>query len=228
MSSPFASVLRKKLEETDASISSKGYTLAIHEDAWQEYAVTAECFKRGESIGKLRIYYAPTNKTFRFDCRSIKDDDLCAMLDAKHLAPKAGKRSHAGLHAYVDGSYMSGKVGYGLAIIQDDTLIFEDFGSVDNPEYLEARQVAGELMAVGKVIQWCKKHGQTSITIHYDYAGIREWALGNWKAKQVLTQRYAQFVALSGLLITWNKIQAHTGDHWNEYADGLAKKGAAQ
>jgi ribonuclease HI len=132
------------------------------------------------------------------------------------------------LHAYVDGSYIAGNVGYGLAIINDDVLVFEDFGSVNNPEYLEARQVAGELMAVGKVVQWCKQHGHASITIHYDYAGIREWALGNWRAKQALTQRYAQFMALSGLLINWNKIQAHTGDHWNEYVDKLAKKGTGQ
>lgn len=228
MISPFESMLRKKLEETDASISSKGFTLSIHEDAWQEYAVTAECFKHGESIGKLRIYYAPTKRTFRFDCRSIKDEELSSLLDTKTPSAKAGKRIHDGLHAYVDGSFISSQVGFGLAIIQDETLIFEDFGSVENPEYVDARQVAGELMAVGKVIQWCKQYGHTSITIHYDYAGIREWAIGNWKAKQPLTQRYAQFVALCGIVITWNKIQAHTGDHWNEYADALAKKGAGQ
>jgi len=224
MSSPFASMLRNKIEETDASLSSKGYTFSILEDAWQEFAITAQCFKDGASIGKLRLYYAPTKQTFRFDCRSIQDEQLRALLDVKHLK-NSSKRNHAGLHAYVDGSFISGKVGFGLVIIQDDAKIFEDVGSVNNPEYLEARQVSGELMAVGKVIQWCKQHGHTSITIHYDYAGIKEWAVGNWKAKQPLTQRYAQFVALSGIIITWNKIQAHSGDQWNEYVDKLAKRG---
>ncbi|MFM8840273.1 MAG: RNase H family protein [bacterium] len=229
MKSPFESTLRTKLEEMDAMLASKGYALSIHEDAWQEYAVTAECFKHGASIGKLRLYYAPTKKTFRYDCRSLKDIELTSLLNEKRIgSPSGGKREHKGLHAYVDGSYIAGNVGYGLAIINDDALIFEDFGSVNNPEYLEARQVAGELMAVGKVVQWCKQHGHASITIHYDYAGIREWALGNWRAKQALTQRYAQFMALSGLLINWNKIQAHTGDHWNEYVDKLAKKGTGQ
>jgi len=224
MSSPFASMLRNKIEETDAFLSSKGYTFSILEDAWQEFAITAQCFKDGASIGKLRLYYAPTKKAFRFDCRSIQDEQLRALLDVKHLK-NSSKRNHAGLHAYVDGSFIFGKVGFGLVIIQDDAKIFEDVGSVNNPEYLEARQVSGELMAVGKVIQWCNQHGHTSITIHYDYAGIKEWAVGNWKAKQPLTQRYAQFVALSGIIITWNKIQAHSGDHWNEYVDKLAKRG---
>jgi hypothetical protein len=138
MSSPFASMLRSKLEETDASLASKGYAFSILEDAWQEYAVTAQCFKDGASIGKLRLYYAPTKKTFRFDCRSIQDEQLCALLDVKHLS-NSSKRNHTGLHAYVDGSYISGRVGFGLVILQDNTKIFEDVGSVNNPEYLEAR-----------------------------------------------------------------------------------------
>lgn len=226
MKSPHESLLRKKVKELEAQISSNQFTLLIAEEKWQEFAVTLECFKTGNPIGLLRLYYAPSKKSFRFDFRSLKDAELQTLLD-KNQAKKTtnSHRNHDGIHAYVDGSYIAGKVGFGLAIIQDDTLIFEDSGSVNNPEYLEARQVAGELMAVGKVVQWCKQHGHHRITIHYDYAGIREWAIGAWKAKQVLTQRYTQFIRTCGLSITWNKIAAHTGDHWNEYVDNLAKQG---
>ena len=226
MKSPHEMILRKKVQELEAQISPNQFTVLIAEEKWQEFAVTLECFKAGIPIGLLRLYYAPSKKTFRFDVRSLKDVELQSLLD-KNQAKKTtnSQRNHGGIHAYVDGSYIAGKVGYGLAIIQDDTLIFEDSGSVNNPEYLEARQVAGELMAVGKVVQWCKQHGHQTITIHYDYAGIREWAIGAWKAKQVLTQRYTQFIRTCGLSITWNKIAAHTGDHWNEYVDNLAKQG---
>lgn len=226
MKSPHESVLRKKVKELEAQISSHQFALLIAEEKWQEFAVTLECFKAGNPIGLLRIYYAPSKKTFRFDIRSLKDSELQSLLGSNHTQKTTNShRNHDGIHAYVDGSYIAGKVGFGLAIIKDDRLIFEDSGSVNNPEYLEARQVAGELMAVGKVVQWCKQHGHRTITIHYDYAGIREWAIGAWKAKQVLTQRYAHFIRNCGLSITWNKITAHTGDHWNEYVDNLAKQG---
>jgi len=226
MKSPHEQILRKQAKELESNIGQLDYSFLIVEDKWQEFAMTLDCFKAGNPIGLLRLYYAPSKKTFRFDFRSLKDPELQSMLDIKHTQKTMNShRNHDGIHAYVDGSYIAGKVGFGLAIIQDDTLIFEDFGAVNNPEYLEARQVAGELMAVGKVVQWCKQHGHQSITIHYDYAGIREWAIGAWKAKQVLTQRYAQFIRTCGLSITWNKIAAHTGDHWNEYADKLAKQG---
>ena len=226
MISPYESILRNKVDDLDAFVSKAGFSLLISEEKWQEYAVCMECFKDGKPIGLLRLYYAPSKKTFRFDFRSLKDASLQVFLEQKNTQKATTKhRNHDGLHAYVDGSYIAGKVGYGLAIIHDDTLLFEDAGSVNNPEYLEARQVAGELMAVGKVVQWCKQHGHQSITIHYDYAGIREWAIGAWKAKQVLTQRYAQFIRTCGMSFTWNKIAAHTGDHWNEYVDKLAKQG---
>ena len=226
MKSPHELILRKKVKELEAQVSKMRYSLLIAEEKWQEFAVSMECFKAGNPIGILRLYYAPSKKTFRYDFRSLKDVELQTLLDQNHTQSTTKKhRNHNGIHAYVDGSYIAGKVGYGIAIIQDDTLIFEDFGSVSNPEYLEARQVAGELMAVGKVVQWCKQHGHQEITVHYDYAGIREWAIGAWKAKQVLTQRYAHFIRTCGLSISWNKIAAHTGDHWNEYVDNLAKQG---
>jgi ribonuclease HI len=229
MISPHESILRKKVKELDSLVSIKNYTFLISEEKWQEFAVSLECYKSGNPIGTIRIYYAPSKKSFRYDFRSLKESELIELLDQGHTKKTSGKhRNHAGVHAYVDGSYIKGKVGYGLAIIQDENLIFEDYGSVNNPEYLEARQVAGELMAVGKVVQWCKQHGHLAITIHYDYAGIREWAIGAWKAKQVLTQRYTHFIRTCGLSITWNKITAHTGDHWNEYVDKLAKQGAQE
>ena len=175
MKSPHEQILRKQAKELESNIGQLDYSFLIVEDKWQEFAMTLDCFKAGNPIGLLRLYYAPSKKTFRFDFRSLKDPELQSMLDIKHTQKTMNShRNHDGIHAYVDGSYIAGKVGFGLAIIQDDTLIFEDFGAVNNPEYLEARQVAGELMAVGKVVQWCKQYGHQSITIHYDYAGIRE------------------------------------------------------
>ncbi|MBK9249883.1 MAG: ribonuclease H [Ignavibacteria bacterium] len=137
-------------------------------------------------------------------------------------AQTAGKK---GIEIYVDGSFIDGRVGYGLVIIRNGELVGEFSGSVENEDYTKARQVAGELYAVGKALQWCKIHGELTATIYYDYTGIECWATGKWKAKLPLTQRYTAFVRSSGIKISWQKVAAHTGDFWNERADELAKQG---
>ena len=140
-------------------------------------------------------------------------------------AQQTGKK---GIEIYVDGSFIDGRVGYGLVILRDGVSAGEFSGSVENEEYLSARQVAGELFAVGKALQWCKINGEMSVTIYYDYTGIECWATGKWKAKLPLTQRYTAFVRSSGIRISWQKVAAHTGDFWNERADELAKQGTVE
>jgi ribonuclease HI len=86
--------------------------------------------------------------------------------------------------------------------------------------------VAGELFAVGKAIEWCKKNNVSDVTIHYDYMGVEMWARGKWKTNLSLTRRYREFVQNSGLNIEWVKIKSHSGNKFNDKADALAKSGA--
>ena len=62
--------------------------------------------------------------------------------------------------------------------------------------------------------------------IYYDYMGIEKWAIGEWKANKKLTQYYADKMAKYRKLlpIVFMKVEAHTGDFYNEQADQLAKK----
>jgi len=124
---------------------------------------------------------------------------------------------------YLDGSFINGSVGYGLVILKGEEVVEELFGTVGDTS---TRQVAGELYAVEEAIRWCRKHSVKEVSIYYDYKGIEKWATGEWKAKQPLTQKYAAFVRGSGIRIHWHKVASHTGDHWNDRADELAKKGA--
>jgi len=88
------------------------------------------------------------------------------------------------------------------------------------------RNVAGELAAVGHVLNWCQREGIPEIDLYYDYEGIEKWAKGRWKTNQPLTKRYAAFVKKSPVRIQFHKVKAHTGNRWNEEADRLAKAGA--
>lgn len=127
---------------------------------------------------------------------------------------------------YVDGSWMNGSVGYGYVVLQDSRKVHEESGHIPENHTEGTRQVAGELFAVGKAIEWCKSNHVGDVTIFYDYMGVEMWARGLWKANLSLTQRYRAFVQSSGLNITWKKVKSHTGDKFNDKADSLAKKGA--
>ncbi len=128
---------------------------------------------------------------------------------------------------YVDGSCINGCVGYGIVILEDEKIIAELSGRISEDLVQGTNQVAGELFAVKKAIEWCQEKGIEEISIFYDYEGIEKWVSGNWKAKNPITQEYADFISKSGVKIDWHKINSHTGDAMNERADKLARESCA-
>jgi len=233
MKSMYEHIIRLHVKKIADLLAKFQFTCSIDEQSWQEYSVKLMFLDKNEQIGHARLYYAPSKKSFRIDGRYLHNEDLLVLIGGstqksvseKKKAHSEQNSNHTGLSAYVDGSYIKGKIGFGFVILLDNDIVFEDKGKVSNPEYQDARQVAGELTAVGKVIQWCINHNHKKITVYYDYAGIEAWVIGTWRAKQSLTQRYAAFVKNSGITVHWKKVAAHTGNYWNEYVDDLAKKG---
>ena len=128
------------------------------------------------------------------------------------------------IQAYVDGSYKDGKVSWAVIIVKGGKLYGEFSGVLNDKDVLGTRQVAGELKAVEEVIFWCKKQKVKEISIHYDYAGIREWVTGAWKAKNLVTQKYRDCVRACGLKISWIKVKSHSGVKYNDMADKLARE----
>ncbi len=127
---------------------------------------------------------------------------------------------------YVDGSFINGATGYGAVVLDNGKVVDELSGAVDASEVNETRQVAGELVAVKKALNWCCEHSVDEVSIYYDYLGIEKWATGQWKTNQPLTKDYARFVAECPIKIHWHKVDSHTGNRWNDRADALAKQGA--
>ena len=125
--------------------------------------------------------------------------------------------------AYVDGSYYEDKVGYGAVLLNGDETVQEFFGEVT--ENVSSRQVAGELVAVMTILDYCQKNNIQQVAIYYDYTGIENWAKGRWKTNNTLTQRYALYVKNCPVKVIWNKVKSHSGDKWNDVADELAKRG---
>ena len=127
---------------------------------------------------------------------------------------------------YVDGSYNvhTKKYACGIVILyKGERKTYKE--AFENKEYASMRNIAGEVMGAVRAIQYCQKYGIPEVEIYHDYNGIGKWGNGEWKANMPLTQHYKAFVseARKAMKITFTKVDAHTGDRYNEMADQLAK-----
>ena len=134
--------------------------------------------------------------------------------------------------AYVDGSFdvKLQKYAFGCILLLPDGRHFEKSGSGNEPESLAIRNVAGEMLGAMYAALWACKNEFKALDFYYDYAGIEKWAVGDWKAKNALTQKYAAFMQKYQKLMTISfvKVAAHTGDYYNEQVDQLAKAALKQ
>jgi len=128
---------------------------------------------------------------------------------------------------YVDGSFIDGRVGYGAVALQAGRVLMEWSGTVPESHTGNARNVAGELYAVGVAVNELRKLGVQQAVVYHDYQGISSWALGQWKTKTDLTKRYKAFITQQPVQVRFQKVKAHSGNTWNDRADALARKGAS-
>ena len=142
--------------------------------------------------------------------------------------PDTSDMEEGRLLAYVDGSFdvAIGKYAFGCVILTPDGEIVRESGNGDNPESLAIRNVAGEMLGAMTAVRWAIKNGYDTIELRYDYEGIEKWATGAWKAKNALTQKYAEYMQRqkNHIKISFQKVKAHSGDYYNEEADKLAKE----
>ncbi len=133
--------------------------------------------------------------------------------------------------AYVDGSYndISEEYGAGVVIMfEGETTEMSKKGS--DKGMASMRNVAGEIVGATLAMDWCEENIESGagfiLSIYYDYTGIENWALGNWKTNKEGTRKYKEraqeFMKDYGLRFV--KVKAHSGDRYNDKADQLAKQ----
>lgn len=138
------------------------------------------------------------------------------------------------LKTYIDGSFIS-KIktfGWACVIVDDnDKVIRVEYGYSSELKYAKSWNVAGELIASMKAIDYAISKGETDICIYYDYMGIECWATGKWKNRKgtPIVTEYIQFIKdrSKKIKIHFRKVAAHTGIANNELADRLCR-GAIQ
>lgn len=130
--------------------------------------------------------------------------------------------------AYVDGSYFKGidKYGSGIVILDHARNFITDFSfSGNNPEFMVSNNVAGEICATIKAIEYAIENNFKQVVIYFDYEGIEKWANGSWATNRAISKYYLSRIEVlkTQIDIYFVKVDAHTGDEFNEYADRLAK-----
>lgn len=133
-----------------------------------------------------------------------------------HVNPKK-------VYVYTDGSYRDGVYSGAFLVYQGSRCIFKDSGCGTKAACMN--NVAGELSAVMRAARWLKRNNYQGVIV-YDYVGIYEWLVDNWRAKNEYTKAYKKFMCpyVDNQIVTFKWVKAHNGDLGNIMADNLAKE----
>lgn len=203
--------------------------------------------KRSSDQGRLKYYAVRKGRVpgiyLDWDkCRAQVDGfkgaefkSFSTEVDAKnYLGLKSSKISQSkdtkcDIIAYVDGSCsVDGKrYSSGVVILNSDGRILDITSFADNnPDYIQMRNVAGEILAASYAINYALDNHFTRMEMCYDYEGIEKWCSGEWTARKLATQDYRDLyvsATMSSLWINFTKIKSHSNNFWNDVADKSAK-----
>lgn len=164
----------------------------------------------------LKNYTKPKYKSFKTkeEAEAFLNGEI---LDDNITAPKA----------YIDGSFDSKTNAYsfgGVLIMDGKEYPYKKKFEPD--EYSSLRNVAGEIQGAGFIIAYAVKKGIKELHIFYDYLGIEKWFTHEWKANSKIAVDY-QILAdrvKDKIKVYFHKVKSHTNNHYNDYADKLAKE----
>lgn len=134
------------------------------------------------------------------------------------------------LHCYVDGSYSKElhNYSYGLVCVMDKGIVHTDKGVGKNKEAVAMQQIGGELLGSINALVYARKHNYKKVVLFFDYKGVALHATGYWKRDNKFSEDYYNwmqnfFKSNPDIEVVFCKVDAHTGDDFNELADGYAK-----
>lgn len=128
--------------------------------------------------------------------------------------------------AYVDGSYRKSDNTFSYGAFLFDGKIEESYNKRFYEENADMRNVSGEIRGAMCAMKRAIELKKDVLYLHYDYRGIEDWALGNWKANKDGTKAYKAYYdsIKNELKVVFVKVKAHSGVKYNEIVDKLAKE----
>lgn len=133
------------------------------------------------------------------------------------------------IFVYVDGSFnrQTNEYGYGIVLIEKNKENLSFCGKDNKEDVASMRNVAGELKGTMFAVNYVVKNmpNINKVKVFYDYFGIEKWATGEWKTNLEYTKKYKEFMQkiMQKIEVSFVKVEAHTGNKYNEEADKLAK-----
>lgn len=133
------------------------------------------------------------------------------------------------LHIYVDGSYniSSEKYSYGLVAVRDNVIEYIESSAAKDNTKSNIRQIAGELEAAIKGVEYAISKNNKKVVIFHDYEGIAHHATGLWERREESSINYynkMNELINRGIDVIFVKVDSHTGDLFNEIADEKCKQ----
>jgi ribonuclease HI len=133
------------------------------------------------------------------------------------------------LHIYVDGSYnlSTKKYSYGLVAVRNNIVEYIDSGASTDTSQSNIRQIAGELEAATRGIEYALSKKDSKVVIFHDYEGIAHHATGFWERREESSIRYynkMNNLMSQGIEVIFVKVDSHTGELFNELADEKCKE----
>ena len=133
------------------------------------------------------------------------------------------------LHIYVDGSYniTTERYAYALVAVKDNIIEYVENGKSKDDSSKAIRQIAGELEATVKGVEYALRQKEKKVVIFHDYAGIAHHATGFWERREKSSIEYynkMKNLMESGIEVIFVKVDSHTGDLYNEIADEKCKE----
>ena len=129
---------------------------SFDDTSFRDYLLQINIRNKLIKLGKINIYYKPSKKSYSLTTTNIKDKEAIEIINKcwdKANGFETFEEDSGIYEAFVDGSFIEGKTGYGAVIFLGDKKIKEFSGSIEDTS---TRQFGGELFSVMEVLKWCK------------------------------------------------------------------------
>ena len=132
------------------------------------------------------------------------------------------------LVAFTDGSYDEDfkRYSYGVSFIRPDRSEETICGFGCNQEYIDSKNIIGEIFGVINALDWAISNEFEKIKIYHDYEGLSKWISGEWTANSKAAKMYISLYETKFkdfLEVKFEKVPGHSNVIYNERADQLAK-----
>lgn len=135
---------------------------------------------------------------------------------------------------FVDGSYNKNIKVYGSGIVE----LYQQEDEERNKEivtrgyiasgidYWDQWNIIGEIEASKCAIVDAYRNKKKKVIIYHDLTGTARWACGKYKAKNIYTKSYVEFIEEynNKLEIEFIKVKGHSDNKYNDMADEYAKR----